>query len=98
MLASLNFVPIKRKETTVTGFAGHSPCVKKRTMSFKPVGGACRGLDVNGWGHGKNKSAEDYLDARNPARGRANQTLSETQLCCPNTRAQVPTLVASQCG
>lgn len=82
----------------MTGYAGHSPCVKKRTMSFKPVGGACRGLDVNRWRHGKNKPAEDYSDTRNPARGRANQTLPEIWLFRPNTRAQVPTLVASQCG
>lgn len=56
----LNFVMIKRKETTVTGCAGHSPCVKKRTTRFEPAGDACRGLDENGWGHGRNKPS-DYL-------------------------------------
>lgn len=91
----LNFVPIKRKETTVTGRAAHSPRVKKRTTRFEPVGDACRGLDENGWGHGRSKPADSYLHTRNPARGRANQ---RGDFACPNTRAQVPTLVPSQCG
>lgn len=69
----LNFVPIKRKETTVTGRAAHSPRVKKSTTRFEPVGDACRGLDKNGRGHGRSKPADSYLHTRNPARGRANQ-------------------------
>lgn len=85
------------KEITVTACAGHLPCVKKRTVSFEPVRYARRGLDENGWGHGRDKPAEYYLHARNPEEEQTNVvSLSKTWPCCPNTRAQMLTLASSQ--